>query len=169
MLPLPVRFFLSFLIVLGLIGLLNLVVRRFRPGRYLEQSENGVRIDTDQPGPKSKGPLIGLMIAALCSAIVGGDVYWSSDHRSSQSLVDAPGKSDKGLPPVIPKPVMTGPITVTGAQPTASSQETSVNKPPVSDRSVTTVTIARCPEGYEPITRSTGKPACAKDIVPGVE
>jgi hypothetical protein len=42
----------------------------------------------------------------------------------------------------------------------STSQDSPVPKP------VTTTTIKRCPEGYEPVTRYNGQHACAKDFVP---
>ena len=42
----------------------------------------------------------------------------------------------------------------------ANSQDAPMAKP------VTTTTIKRCPEGYEPVTRYNGQHACAKDLIP---
>ena len=39
-------------------------------------------------------------------------------------------------------------------------------QPHLIGKPVTTMTIKRCPEGYEPVTRYNGQHACAKDLLP---
>ena len=53
----------------------------------------------------------------------------------------------------------------------ATSDQTGAEtvQPSGGSKPVATITIKRCPTGYELVTRANGRPGCTKDILPPIE
>lgn len=52
------------------------------------------------------------------------------------------------------------------AEPISQPNNAGVSQPIGGAKPVTTMTIKRCPDGYELVIRASGRRGCAKDIVP---
>ena len=51
----------------------------------------------------------------------------------------------------------------------STDQGTSSDRPLGGGKPVKTITIKRCPDGYELVIRTNGRRGCAKDVVPANE